>query len=88
MEKLTDSNKQLMEHSQIGIHQQAQFPISNVCFNADNTKQSLPIPEMIEMLKNLAACNEKSYKWEQSTNKLKTILETDPNKVQLMQIID
>lgn len=82
-----------MTNSQIGIQhqqsqQQQQYSMTNVCLNGSNAKQSLPIPEMIEMLKNLAACNEKSYKWEQSTNKLKTILETDPNKKQLMEIID
>lgn len=48
----------------------------------------LPIPEVIEMLKNLAACNEKIYKWEQSKLRLQTIPESDTNKRQLMEIIN
>ncbi|KAH9512020.1 hypothetical protein DERF_010436 [Dermatophagoides farinae] len=54
----------------------------------EDDEHSLPIPELIEMLKNLAACNEKLYKWEQSTVKLEQIPADDPNKQQLNEIIN
>ncbi|KAH9518250.1 hypothetical protein DERF_008841 [Dermatophagoides farinae] len=54
----------------------------------EDDEHSLPIPELIEMLKNLAACNEKLYKWEQSTVKLEQIPADDPNKRQLNEIIN
>ncbi|OTF77407.1 hypothetical protein BLA29_015114 [Euroglyphus maynei] len=61
---------------------------SSVDLEDDERLCSLPIPEVIEMLKNLAACNEKLYKWEQSKVKLENIPADDPNKQQLEEIID
>ena len=49
---------------------------------------SLSSDEMIEMLKNLAAVNEKLYKWEQSLKKLETYPNNDINKCLMKDIID
>lgn len=51
-------------------------------------KGHLAIPEIIETLKNLAACKEKLFKWEQSVSNLESIPDSDPNKNHLMEIID
>lgn len=51
-------------------------------------KGHLAIPEIIETLKNLAACKEKLFKWEQSVSSLESIPDSDPNKSHLMEIID
>lgn len=50
-------------------------------------KGHLAIPEIIETLKNLAACKEKLFKWEQSVANLESIPDSDPNKSHLMEII-
>lgn len=49
---------------------------------------SLSTDEMIEMLKNLAAVNEKLYKWEQSLKKLESYPNNDINKSLMKDIID
>ena len=49
---------------------------------------SLSTDEMIEMLKNLAAVNEKLYKWEQSLKKFETYPNNDINKCLMKDIID
>lgn len=69
-------------------HQSNNNQQPSVDFEDDERLCSLPIPEVIEMLKNLAACNEKLYKWEQSTVKLEQIPFDDPNKQQLNEIIN
>lgn len=51
-------------------------------------KGHIAIPEIIETLKNLAACKEKLFKWEQSVLSLESIPDSDPNKSHLMEIID
>ena len=48
----------------------------------------LSTDEMIEMLKNLAAVNEKLYKWEQSLKKLDLYPNNDINKSLMKDIID
>jgi len=49
---------------------------------------ALSTDEMIEMLKNLAAVNEKLHKWEQSMKKLETFPDSDINKSIMKDIID
>ncbi len=57
--------------------------------NSKTTIQTaLSTDEMIEMLKNLSAVNEKLYKWEQSMKKLETFPDNDTNKVLMKDIID
>ena len=55
---------------------------------AETDKGHLAIPEIIEILKNLAACKEKLFKWEQSVSNLESMPDSDPNKSHLMEIID
>lgn len=45
-------------------------------------------PYIIEMLKNFASFKEKEFKWEQSMQKLANIPNSDPNKSQLLEIIN
>lgn len=47
----------------------------------------ITMPVVIEMLKNLAACKEKQFRWEQSLAKLVSYPDEDPNKNQLEEII-
>lgn len=82
-----DSHSELSEQTKRSL-----VPATSAALDDDQTedpeKGHLAIPEIIETLKNLAACKEKLFKWEQSVSSLESIPDSDPNKSHLMEIID
>lgn len=82
----TSNNHQLMPITN-GLHENDED--GQQSDDSTNTEKGhLTVPEIIEVLKNLAACKEKLFKWEQSVSNLESYSDSDPNKNHLMEIID